>query len=271
MIDPLTLLLHRDAGHHGPVMLMYHSVYPRGTESSWPWSVSLERFKAHLAFLQGHGWTTSTQQALAQQGSMAAPRTVVITFDDGYADNLLAFDLLAQQGMTATWFIVSGSIGDTPTWPDDGRPSGRLLNASELRGMQSAGMEIASHTVSHRRLTELNDEQIRDELRSSKAQLEDILGEPVTSLAYPFGAFDNRVLASVGGAGYRSACTTQTGWALRDGSPFTLRRLSIFNEDTPAVLARKLTFGTNDAPWRGAVRYAATRLSRRLRPDGVES
>jgi peptidoglycan/xylan/chitin deacetylase (PgdA/CDA1 family) len=189
---------------------------------------------------------------------------VVITFDDGYADNLAAFDELQKRGMRATWFVVSGSIGKAPAWPAKGRPEGRLLDCVELREMNAAGMEIGSHTVSHVRLTELDQDRRRFELECSRRQIEDALGCEIRSFAYPYGTWDETCVSAVRDAGYHGACTTQTGWAMRDGNPFLLRRLTVFNCDTVGTLMRKLCFASHDVSWPSIthqlLRRALTRL-----------
>ena len=262
-IDPLSRLIHRNSGQHGPVMLMYHSVALGKDTPDWPWAVSMQHFQSQLDFLASEGWATPTMAELVATPEKWTGRTAVITFDDGYLDNLAACEELQKRGMRATWFVVSGSIGHEPAWPADGRPNGRLLNAEELRNMQSAGMEIGSHAVSHIRLTEANDEQLRAELVDSKVAVETALGNEISSFAYPYGAWDERCANAVREAGYCAACTTQTGWALRDGTPYQLRRLTVFNTDTTSSLARKLCFGANDVSWRAMAAYGRKRLLHR--------
>ena len=245
-------------------MLMYHALHASRVRERWPWSISEDDFVDHLDFLQGEGWVTITQGDLVKNETELAPRTVVITFDDGYVDNLRAFEQLARRGMCASWFIVSGSIGSMPSWSGDGQPSGRMLNEHELRMLHASGMEIGSHTANHVRLTELDDGSLSTELHVSKSILEDILGTRVNSFAYPYGAFDERSMDAVRHAGYRSACTTRTGWARLDRSPFLLRRLSIFNGDTASRLARKISLGTNDASWKSLMKYAGSRIRSRI-------
>lgn len=84
--------------------------------------------------------------------------------------------------------------------------------------MLANGMEVGSHTVSHTRMTELDDMNLMRELAHSKATLEDLLGSPVDSFAYPYGDWDTRCAEAVQQAGYSAACTTRTGWALRDNT-----------------------------------------------------
>ncbi|MDP2265874.1 MAG: polysaccharide deacetylase family protein, partial [Thiobacillus sp.] len=185
-IDPLSTLLHRKAGQHGPVMLMYHAITPGKGAPDWPWAVSRQQFCDQLDFLADEGYATPTMGELATVPAQQwTGRTVTLTFDDGYADNLAACEELQKRGMRATWFIVSGSVGQAPRWPADGRPQGRLLNASELCAMQQSGMEIGSHTVSHVRLTEVDDVRLMQELVDSKVALEEMLGNAVNSFAYP--------------------------------------------------------------------------------------
>lgn len=265
MLDPVSRTLHRNAGRHGPVMLMYHAVLPGKDTPAWPWAVSMRRFRQQLDFLATEGYATPTMAELA-----AAPadngtgRVAVITFDDGYVDNLAACEELHKRGMRASWFLVSGSIGGEPAWPADGRPDGRLLNAGELREMRAAGMEIGSHTVSHVRLPQTDDMRLQQELSGSRAALEDVLGDAVTSFAYPYGMWDQRCTDAVKQSGYAAACTTQTGWALRDNDPYRLRRLTVFNHDTLGRFARKLAFASHAVGWADLLLYSQYRARRRF-------
>lgn len=260
MIDPITRRLHDRSPPHGPVMLVYHSVRPGGGAPAWPWSVSRNRFRGQLDFLREAGYATPTvSELLANPGGFLG-RTAVITFDDGYVDNLAAWEELKAHGMKATWYITSGSLGRQHSWPADGRPQERLLSADELRAMAASGMEIGSHTVTHPRLPATDDETLARELADSKATLEDCLGHEVPSFAYPFGDWDERCEMAVKQTGYRSACLTRTGWALREQDPYRLRRLTVFNTDSGSRFARKLGWASHDVGWHDIGRYAAGRL-----------
>ena len=264
MLDPIASTLARKSAGHGPLMLMYHSVTADG-QPDWPWAVSLERFGQQLDLLSSLGYRTATMGDIASGRVSASDGPVaVITFDDGYEDNLLAVEALQRRAMTATWFIVSGAIGGEPDWPYDGRPAGRMMDAAALRDLRAAGIEIGSHTVSHCRLTQASDADLTRELADSKAVLEDVLGDEVSSFAYPYGDWDARCAGAVEAAGYRQACTTRTGWALRDGNPYTLRRLTVFNHDTASTLCRKLVLASNDGSLGALSRYMAQQLRARL-------
>lgn len=268
-VDPLSQRMARGAGGHGPLMLMYHAVMPGAGTPSWPWAVSAGRFEAQLDYLVREGWRTLTMADLADNDAHPPLRSVVITFDDGYADNLVAVNMLAQRGMRASWFIVSGSVGQQPNWPADGRPDGRLLSTQDLRDMRAAGMEIGSHTRSHRALTETALAELDGELRGARQDLEDMLSAPVLSFAYPYGKFDVTCVEAVRAAGYRAACTTRSGWALRDRDPLRMRRVSVFNHDNLAAFARKLAFADNDVSWPRLGGYALDRVKARLGIGGT--
>jgi peptidoglycan/xylan/chitin deacetylase (PgdA/CDA1 family) len=263
-IDPLTALLHRNSGQHGPVMLMYHAILPAREKPTWPWAVSMQQFRDQLDFLASEGYATPTMSELVTAPEKFPGRTAAITFDDGYVDNLGAYEELAKRGMRATWFIVSGSIGRPPAWPADGRPHERLLNPSELQEMHAGSMEIGSHTVSHVRLPEVDDARLAEELTASKAALEDVLGNAISSFAYPYGAWDKRCADATRQAGYIAACTTDSGWSLRDNNPYRLRRLTLFNTDTASSLARKLLLARNDVSWKTLSRHYLQQAKSRL-------
>lgn len=261
-MDWFSRTLHARAGQHGPVMLMYHAVAPGHATPDWPWAVSMRQFRAQLDFLSAEGYATPTMRDLVASPRAWPARTAVITFDDGYTDNLAAAEELDKRGMRASWFVVAGAIGREPHWPSDGRPAGRMLDAAELRDMHRRGFEIGSHTVNHARLPRLDDEALQRELTDSRALIETALDASVTSFAYPYGDWDARCAEAVARAGYTAACTTRTGWALRDNDPYRLRRLTVFNRDTVSSLARKLFLGDNAVGWNDLVRHALRRFAR---------
>lgn len=269
LLDPFSRLLLWRERSASLIVLMYHSIHPGRGAPDWRWAVSLARFRKQLDLLHAYGWQTVCIRDLALQ--RIPSRAVVITFDDGYADNFTAFEELEKRKMRATWFIVSHDIGKTSSWADLGLSSKPMLTAGQLRAMAASGMEIGSHSWSHCRLTELEDFSLQDEVTSSKAELENLLGSPVESFAFPYGLHDNRTVEAVRLAGYQKACITRSGWALIDEDLFRIRRISVFNNDNLAAFARKLTFADNDVSWSRLVRYGFERLSARLSCAAAES
>ena len=263
MIDPLSNKLMQDAGQHGPVVLMYHSITPGNATPQWPWAISFERFCTHLDLLQKFGWNTICMRDFLQPENIP-PRSVAITFDDGYLDNLPAYEELARRKMRATWFVVSNDIGGHSQWPEPGMEKQPMFSAQHLQTMRNNGMEIGSHSRSHHHLRDVDDETLHNEVACSKSDLEDILDQSVISFAYPYGQEDERVVNAVRAAGYPIACNTATGWALSGNDPLRIRRLSVYGKDSPSVLARKLAFGDINVGWPRMLRYIFRRATNRF-------
>ena len=258
MIDPISSHLFRNSGTHGPITLMYHSIYK--VKNNWPWGVSLNNFRRQLDLIKSNGWTTATIRDITALNYKQTQPTIVITFDDGYVDNNYAFEELDKRGMTASFFVVSGYIGQTPKWETDDRPKDRLLNSSELKSMTLAGMEIGAHGINHLRLTELNDLVLNQEVSLSKSEIEATLDSPITSFAYPYGAWNEKCKQAVVNAGYKAACTTGSGWTMLDMDYFSLRRLTIYNNDSLSVFARKVALADNNVSWSKIRKYYINRL-----------
>jgi peptidoglycan/xylan/chitin deacetylase (PgdA/CDA1 family) len=104
-------------------------------------------------------------------------------------------------------------------------PEYRPVTWEQAREMDSSGLEVASHTLSHPILTNVTDEQLARELCESKERLQEILGHQVDSFCYPNGGHDGRVRRAVERAGYRSAVTTRPGFNDEGSDPLTLSRI----------------------------------------------
>ncbi|HBA65905.1 MAG TPA: polysaccharide deacetylase family protein [Methylococcaceae bacterium] len=246
------------ANNHKLITLMYH-----GTPTASPitnYSLRACLFQRHLAYLKNNGWHFVKVSELLEDKNFP-PKTIVLTFDDGYADNFEnAFLPLIENGMKATWFIVTDCIGKHAQWMPPPSEQTKMLSANQIREMSDAGMEIGSHTCSHRDLSQLPFQQQLDELTRSKHKLEDLLQKPITGFAYPFGRYNEDTLKAVSAAGYEWACSTRSGWHNKNESPLLIRRVTIFAGDTTAVLERKLMFADNDVSWKKIAHYYAQRL-----------
>lgn len=240
-----------------PIVLMYHGTPANQPESHY--SIRANLFAKHLDYLKRKGWETVLYRDL-HSGHALPEKAVVLTLDDGYADNYDgAFLPLVKRGMKATWFITTDCIGGNAHWLESQSDQSQILTTSQLAEMHAAGMEIASHTCSHPDLSRLSLEEQLPELSRSKKMLEDLLSSPVLSLAYPFGRFNADSLVAAEQCGYRSACTTRPGWLGSEKNPFMVRRIAIFSGDSISTLARKLAFADNDVSWKKIASYYASR------------
>lgn len=262
-LDPLSARLFDSACDMGPVVLMYHSIQPGSSRPGSLWSVSYRDFCAQLDLLLEHGWRTARVCDLRDSGFFP-PRTLVITFDDGYADNMLALEALQKRDMTASWFVVTDDIGRRASWQDADFQGEEMLDTAQLREMHAAGMELGSHSCSHAALDEASGALLRSELADSKDCLEQLLGDPVVSLAYPYGRYGTETMSAARTAGYLFACSCKAGRMMADFDPLQLRRIAVFNNDGVGQFARKLAFADNEAGWGKVARYYAGRLVARM-------
>ncbi len=264
MIDPLSKRLLAGAGRNGPVSLMYHSITPGSYQPAWQWALSIKCFNEQLALLQDFGWTTVLASELTAI-DLLPNKSVLLTFDDGYADNYAAFEALTKRAMKASWYVVTKDLGQTASWCDDKAPRLPMLTPSQLREMRSGGMEIGSHTHSHCRLTQASPKRVENELTRSQEILSTLLYRPVSSFAYPYGLYNESVLSAVQTAGYRVAFTTRPGFGLVDNGILSARRVSIMAYDTLSSFARKLAFADNDVSWSKLSGYVTDRIKDRLK------
>jgi len=215
---------------------MYHSVSDGGE----PLTVAPHELDTQLDYLRSAGFETITLRELldAQDGAGKLPRhPVVLTFDDGYEDaGTEVLPRLLARGQKATFFIVSGFCAqDAATRVVQGRR--RYLVWPEVRALKEAGMEIGSHTVSHRRLTGLHRADLRAEIEQSRAALQAYLGQHVDFFAYPYNDQLHWVRRAVEKAGYRGAVVGVHG----NTDPFTLQGLTMHRGISAADLRSMLS------------------------------
>jgi peptidoglycan/xylan/chitin deacetylase (PgdA/CDA1 family) len=194
---------------HGQVIVLgYHAI-----SDDWPSGLAVTRaqFKKQLEHLLARGYEGVTFTDVVTRPGNGRPRFAV-TFDDGYASlEPNALPVLAELGLPATVFVPTDYIGspEPMSWPGiehwvetKHRDELKPLDWDGVRRLADAGWEIGSHSLSHPRLTEIDPDRLATELRESRRQIEERLGEPCRSVAYPFGAYDERVISAARDAGY---------------------------------------------------------------------
>ena len=211
-------------------VLMYHSVSERPPRGTTRLSVHPDQFDAHLRLLHRRGYRTATFGELGEAlrtGARLPERSVVLTFDDGYADfHDHALPSLEARGFLATVFVTTGWLADAGPRAA-GEPLDRMLTWSQLGRVAGAGMEIGAHGHSHAQLDQVSPPALREELQLSKGLLESELHSPVRSLAYPFGYSSPRVRREAGAAGYRYAAAVGNAIIGEQPDLLALPRLTI--------------------------------------------
>jgi len=201
-------------------------------------------FSSQLDYLTVRDWSAVGLESLVEKsrfGRAAERDEYAITFDDGYLSVYrYAFPALLERRMTATVYVVSGAIDGTNEWDRRaGDQSEPMMTRAQVREMAERGFEIGSHTLTHPHLTGLTEAELTRELTDSKHQLEDVIGREVVSFAYPYGDYDDRVMAAAIAAGYRNAVSTRLGVVGRT-SVFEIPRVNVRWNAFGPLLMRKI-------------------------------
>lgn len=212
----------------GRLVLCYHAVSAEGRDHLL---VSQHELRRQLAFLVRRGYHfASADEVLTREGKLAH-----VTFDDAFVNVLDALPVLEEFGARATVFACSGLADDgSPPLPLRG-PREPVPGAFATLGWEGLaelverGVAVASHTVSHPHLPELDSSELDDELVSSRERLEDELGVPCRFLAYPFGENDARVRAAARSAGYDYAFGLPGDRSWSD--PYNVPRTGVWQKD----------------------------------------
>jgi len=284
------------------VLVVYHSINEFHEDRiRVPNIVIPTAFDAQIQYLASTANIITLQEYLdhLEVGKPLLNKSIVITFDDGYKDNLtIAAPILRKYGVPATFFVATGFVGTGKMkWEDElnclirrskvevlslSLPStdvsfniasdknkfkaiGTLVNIlgllsqterqqvlDELKGQVNVkcdeqadimmtwddvrqladvpGFSIGSHTVTHQHLTQIPLNDVIFEVTSSKKQLEDEIGRPITLFSYPYGDFNNDVITALRSAGYAGAGTIEYGQNSIYSDPFCLKRVQAPNQ-----------------------------------------
>ncbi|HEV2392313.1 MAG TPA: polysaccharide deacetylase family protein [Verrucomicrobiae bacterium] len=280
-------------------ILMYHSISDApepGVPAYYQTSTSLAVFRQHMEFLAQNGYKAVSLKTLVadlcapfsppttpplRHSTTPFPRLAAITFDDGFRNFYTeAFSVLQQHGFTATMFLSTAFIGDTPRRFCPVGSQSKIKNQkskifldclkwTEVLELHRAGIEFGSHSVNHPRLVELDWPAVRSEICESKSEIEQRLGEGVTTFCYPYAfpqadrQFAGRFAQLLRETGYRCCATTELGRVRPGDDPFRLKRLPANSLDDPALFAAKLD-GAYD--WLGSIQSLSKKLRRLGRP-----
>ena len=218
-------------------ILMYHSVSDSDDYRELPaacrpvgYRIGEGVFEDHLSTLKKEGWSTISLRELISRGRTAG-RSVVITFDDGYADNYrTVMPLLRKYGFGATFFVSVSYLGEPG-----------MMGVTELEELLGAGMEVGSHGMGHELLTGSGKSELHWELTESKRRLNDELSIVTDFFSVPRGYLPPTLPRLVRAAGYLGLCTSSPGFNTERTDPFSLRRFPVRSnwgrEELEAVLA----------------------------------
>ena len=191
---------------------LYHEV---GKDASG-YSVKDTTFDQQIEFLLNSNvnWVLATELS-EKLNNLDLNNDVCVTFDDGAIRSYQATLKLIDKGARCSHFIIPGRVDEK---------NRKTMSWEQIIELDSLGVEIGSHTLSHAHLTRISKKSLVKELKESKNIIEDRLGKQVTSIAYPYGEFDQSVIEATRSNGYLCGYTTQHFYASKGIDRFHIPR-----------------------------------------------
>lgn len=216
-----------------PLILCYHKIERR--EELGVTRLSPRRFARQIERLAQRGWRTLSLTELLATLRGTRPlgsRELAITFDDAYRGlREHAFPVLHAHAFRAITAVITGYAGALNRW--DVAYGGRRfahLAWRDMRRWQERGFEFIPHTVTHPRLTWIDEGSLRRELGQARRDVERALDCDARVVSYPFGAAGARELRVAREEGMVAGLTLQTSW---DGDIMSIPRLPVYRWSPP--------------------------------------
>lgn len=229
-------------------VIMYHRVVNDESEAGVHGTyITAKKFDEHMRFLKENGYETITFKELKKLNWRnrfnKEKKLIMLTFDDGYEDNYkIAFPILKKYNFHCIIYLVSHL--NFNRWdvevPNNPEKKFTLMNLDMIKEMQEYGIEFGGHTMTHPKLAHIPLEEARKEILTSKATLEEKLGEKLTSFAYPYGDLNEDVKNIVKESGYDFAVATDSGDISFAEDLFQIRRIGIFPTNNMLNFRRKV-------------------------------
>jgi peptidoglycan/xylan/chitin deacetylase (PgdA/CDA1 family) len=192
-------------GQRHPFVLCYHGVGTPEAQDPSGLFIGSEPFAHHLDVIAGSGYRVVGVGELWQlmHAGPGVDRHGAITFDDALVRTAReGIPGLLERGMRCSMFVATGLMGQ----PHPDLEAEMIMTAGEVGELAAAGVEIGAHSVDHPYLDRMRYEEVLDQMRRSRAVLEDLIGRSVTSMAYPYGRASAQTIRAAAEAGYELAC-----------------------------------------------------------------
>jgi len=216
------------SNNSGSIALLYHDVVPSTkvddsgivTENSWRYKVSPETFRSHVQIIDASDFTTET---INTQGD----RNLYLTFDDGGKSALTAASILEEYGLRGHFFIIVGRVGDE-----------NYLSWEEVQELDERGHIIGSHTLRHRDLSKLPENDRLEELERSRSIIQERIGD-CQALSIPMGQYDAGVIDDAKKVGYTYIFTSDPV-RIRGPEESKLGRWNVWHDTTEEEIQKIL-------------------------------
>lgn len=230
----------------GIPVLLYHKTT---NEDKTPSIVNIDLFifENQVKYLHKHGYRTINLSQLNDilYGSEELPsKTILITFDDGYAENIDAFEILHRYGYTCVCFIATAFIGQKLNYmpfyfdKDEMNEDTALVNnedfffisSNEIKEAQKLGVEFCPHTHHHITIDSHSEEFIIHEIEECNDKINEITGCSTDCFSYPVGLYDSRSEHLLKQLGFKASFAVKPGLITKDSNPYFLPRSNVPKE-----------------------------------------
>lgn len=213
------------------VTLLYHAIYDdRDTHEFY--DIAVSTFEGHLQAIRMEGLECITASDLVESGGDGsnARSGLLLTFDDGkISHHKVVFPILEGRSLRATFFVIPERVGKKG-----------YLSWHQLREMDRRGMSIQSHGLTHRFLHNIPKRELDQELRDSKAEIEQQIGRRVEFLSFPEGFYSKLAVETAWDHGFRGVFTSDPGFdhIRRPAKSVQLHRCNVARSTTPEEITR---------------------------------
>lgn len=230
-------------------VLMYHRVINDNKYAGvYDTHVTLENFEKQMKYIKDNGYETITFEDIAngEYKNRFNKKYVIITFDDGYKDNLKnALPILKKYNLKAVLFYVTDETYNKWDTDVENRPKEKkfeLMNLEEIKELYSSGLiEIGGHTTTHLDMPLIEREALKKDLEESRDKIEEITGKKPVSFAYPWGRNNETCRKVVEEVGYKFAVSTESGSSCFSDNLFEIVRVGIYSKDDINKFEQKIS------------------------------
>lgn len=247
----MALVLFRACTNGVPV-LNYHQI---NDDEQNMMTVPVAEFAKQMDYLDSEGYTTISPDDLynyVTSGAELPDKPILITFDDGYADNYSnAFPILKQHNMQATIFLITDYMerfDNYMTW-------------EQIQEMSEQGIYFGSHTLSHQELAMVDRDEAYRQLRDSKSIIEWRTLRWVEYIAFPCGSFNDATLEEAIKAGYKGGFAVRYDLTREGDFPFDMNRIPIYGHHNPEYDLLRFKIRLKVAPLVGVIERMKRRIS----------
>lgn len=231
-------------------ILMYHNV-SKGETNSSGLTISEHRLNEHFSYLKSEGYTTlhfSDLIAIQAKGDKIPEKSVIITFDDVYVNQLaFAYPVLKEKQMKACFYIPMAYVNGKDDW-NTGEED--IMSVAQLKSLDASIIELGLHSFYHKNYKEISLEDTQDDFNKCKAFIQQHELDVKNVLAYPYGKYPKDKHTQLDF--FKELHRQRIAYGLRIGNrinkfPFKnnyeVQRIDIKGEDNLKKFKLKLKFG----------------------------